>query len=120
MRTIRPLTLVVVSLTLAAACKPNLGNPPSIVSGPRILAVRGMPPEAAEGGAVTYDVLAVDVSGRIANPLVTWAVCHDPKPPAEANAVATSCLSIPDDTPVPTPTFMSPIPGHQCRFAGGV
>ena len=47
-------------LVLASACRPNLGNPPSIVDGPRILAIRGTPPEAAPGASVTYDILAVD------------------------------------------------------------
>jgi hypothetical protein len=110
--------LLLAPLVLATACKPNLGNPPSIVDGPRILAVRGAPPEAAPGAAVTYDVLAVDPTGRIASPSVTWAVCHDPKSPAQANAVATSCLTIPDDTPSPSPTFMSPLSTMVCKQFG--
>jgi hypothetical protein len=117
MRTLGPLTLLAASFVLATACKPNLGDPPSVVTGPRLLAVRGLPPEAAEGDAVTYDVLAVDESGRIATPAVTWAVCHDPKSPAEANAVATACLTIPDDTPA-MPTFMSPMPPMACKQFG--
>jgi hypothetical protein len=111
------LFFVVAPLALAAACKPNLGNPPSLVEGPRMLAVRGVPAEAAEGDAVTYDVLAVDVTGRIANPAMTWAICHEPKPPAEANAVAAACLTIPDEAG-PLPTFMAPMPPTACKQFG--
>jgi hypothetical protein len=105
-------------LLLATACKPNLGSPPSLIEGPRILAVRGVPAEAAEGDPVTYDILAVDPSGRIASPSVSWASCHDPRPPASANAVAASCLDVPDDTTAPSPTFMAPMPDGACRIFG--
>jgi hypothetical protein len=111
----------VVTLAVAlpcAACKPNLGSPPSLIEGPRILAVRGTPAEAAEGEPVSYDVLAVDPSGRIPSPSVTWAMCHDPKPPASANAVAASCLDVADDVSTPSPTFMAPMPSGACKVFG--
>jgi hypothetical protein len=111
-------TLVVVLVPLATGCKPNLGSPPSLIEGPRLLAVRGMPAEAAEGEAVTYDILAVDPTGRIQNPTVTWSVCHDPKPPASANAVANSCVDSPDITPTASPTFMAPMPDGSCKVFG--
>jgi hypothetical protein len=102
----------------ATACKPNLGSPPSLIEGARLLAVRGTPAEAAEGSPVTYDVLAVDRDGRMANPTVTWATCHDPKPPSSANAVATSCLEIPDDGPTASPMFMTAMPTGACKVFG--
>jgi hypothetical protein len=105
-------------LFLAGACKPNLGSPPSLIEGTRILAVRGMPAEAAEGAMVTYDILAVNQSGRIASPTVAWALCHDPKPPASPNAVASSCVDSPDDTTTPSPTFMAPMPSGDCKVFG--
>jgi hypothetical protein len=104
-------------LVLATACKPNLGNPPSLIVGPTIIAVRGTPPEVAEEGAVTYDVLAVDVTGRIASPSMTWATCHVPKSPAQANAVNPSCLAIPDEAG-PSPTFMATMPDGACKVFG--
>jgi hypothetical protein len=113
-----PLALVLAPLVLAAACKPNLGSPPSVIDGTRILAVRGMPAEAGEGTMVTYDILAVNKMGRIPNPSVGWALCHDPKPPASANAVATSCVDSPDDTMTPSPTFMAPMPSGDCKVFG--
>jgi hypothetical protein len=112
------LALLVAPLAFAAACKPDLGAPPSLITRPRILAVRGTPAEAGEGQPVTYDVLAVDVTGRIASPQLTWAICHDPRPPASANAVATTCFNAPDDTPAPSETFMAPMPSDDCKVFG--
>jgi len=121
MRAVSPspiLLLVLAPVALATACKPNLGSPPSLIETTRILAVRGIPAEAAEGEAVTYDVLAVNPMGRIQSPTVTWALCHDPKPPASANAVASSCVESPDDSPMPSPTFKAPMPNGDCKVFG--
>jgi hypothetical protein len=107
----------------ATACKPNLGSPPSLIVAPRILAVRGMPAEAAEGEMVTYDILAVDPTdptlptARIESPQVKWALCHDPKPPASANAVASTCLGMLDDS-MPAATFKAPMPSDDCKVFG--
>ena len=109
---------VAAPLVFASACKPNLGSPPSLIDGPRLLAVRGMPAEAAEGQAVTYDVLAVNRDGRIQDPTMTWSICHDPKPPASANAVASSCVDSPDSVPTPSPTLMAPMPSDSCKVFG--
>ncbi|HTA18819.1 MAG TPA: hypothetical protein VK989_05980, partial [Polyangia bacterium] len=81
----------------AVGCKPDLGAPISVVSGPQILAVRGQPAEAAPGTMVKYDLLAVDSMGTVAMPVVGWAQCHIPKSPADPNAVNVACLAIPDD-----------------------
>jgi hypothetical protein len=119
MRTLR-LPLLLAPALLATACKPNLGSPPSLIVAPRILAVRGIPAEAGEGEMVSYDILAVDPStptGRIESPSVKWALCHDPKPPASANAVASSCLDMLDDS-MPAPTFTAPMPSGDCKVFG--
>ncbi|HVV51704.1 MAG TPA: hypothetical protein VHO06_18695 [Polyangia bacterium] len=102
---------------LAAGCKPDLGAPPSLVTGPRLLAIRGTPPEASEGGAVSYDVLAVDVTGTVAAPDLGWLQCLDPDPPAEVNDVSNTCLGEPDDAG-PTPTFMADLPTDACMLFG--
>jgi hypothetical protein len=95
-------------LIAASSCKPDLGAPISLIQGPRILAVRGTPPEAKEGGSVTYDLLAVDASGTTVDPPASWAVCKEPRPPAETNAVSVACLTIPDQGG-PAPIFAAPI-----------
>ena len=52
---------------------------------------------------VTYDLLAVDVTGTVAMPPASWAVCAAPRPPSESNAVSVACLAIPDQArPAPT------------------
>ncbi len=111
--TMRPLSLssFVGTALLAAAvgCKPDLGAPISVVSGPQILAVRGQPAEAAPGTMVKYDLLAVDAMGTVAMPVVGWAQCHIPKSPADPNAVNAACLAIPDDAG-PSPTFTAAMP----------
>jgi hypothetical protein len=91
-----------------AACKPDLGAPISVVDGPRILAVRGTPPEAKEGAPVSYDLLAVDTSGTVPAPPASWAVCKLPRPPSETNSVSAACLDIPDEGG-PSPTFTAAI-----------
>ncbi len=109
------------ALALSAAvlgCKPDLGAPPSLVVGPRFLAVRGLPPEAAEGGMVTYDALVVDTNGTVTDPPIGWAQCLIPNPPANGNDFSSGCLSIPDDTTAPSPTFTAPLPANACTLFG--
>jgi hypothetical protein len=108
-------------LGLSAAgvgCKPDLGSPPSLVIAPRFLAVRGVPPEAAENGMVTYDALVVDPNGTVINPTFGWAQCLVPDPPANGNDVSSGCLSIPDDTTAPASTFTAALPANACTLFG--
>jgi hypothetical protein len=90
MRTAIPIAL----LGLAAqGCKPDLGPTSSLVENPRIIAVRGTPPEAPPGTVkVTYDFLAVSPTGRI-DAIGTWMLCTTPKSTAETGLVASGCLT---------------------------
>jgi hypothetical protein len=108
-------------LLAAGACKPDLGAPPSLVTGPRLLAVRGTPPEGKPGDMIAYDALAVDVSGRVADPTLGWALCLEPHPPAESNIVNSACVTVPDDAT--GSTFMAPIPtdaNNACMLFGPI
>jgi hypothetical protein len=114
-------TLALLVALGAGGCKPDLGAPPSLVTGPRILAIRGTPPEAKPDEVVTYDVLAVDVNGRVADPALAWALCLEPHPPAESNIVSSACLTIPDDATGTTLT--APIPSGEndaCTLFGPI
>ncbi len=114
----RAAALALAAAALAAVgCKPDLGAPPSLVTGPQILAIRGTPPEAAESASVTYDVLAVDVTGTVDCPPIDWAQCLAPDPPANGNDVSSACLTIPDDTG-PAPTFTAALPDDACMLFG--
>lgn len=104
--------------TASGACKPDLGAPISVITASRILAIRGTPAEAAPGTPVTYDLLAVDPMGPVADPSVGWAQCHIPKSPADPNAVSAACLSISDDAG-PSPTFTAPMPSGSVPGADG-
>ncbi len=103
--------------TAAAGCKPDLGAPPSLVTAPRLLAIRGTPAEASPGAMVTYDALAVDVTGTVASPPIDWAQCLLPNPPANGNAVSNGCLGIPDDAG-PSATFAATLASDACMLFG--
>jgi hypothetical protein len=104
--------------TASAGCKPDLGAPQSLIIGPTILAIRGTPPESAEGGMATYDALTVDLTGTVAAPQIDWALCLAPNPPANGNDVANACLTIPDDTTMPAPTFTATLSSNACTLFG--
>jgi hypothetical protein len=113
----------------ASACKPDIGNPPSLITGPTILAVRGEPAEATAGQPVTYELLAVDVDGPIpaVNSVIgepaEWAVCTVPKPPIEANAVSKHCLdtaALPGEPGSTLTTFMAAMLDDACSLFGPI
>jgi hypothetical protein len=114
---------------LVSACRPEVGAPISLISGPTILAVRGEPAEAdpTTGDPVHYEALAVDRSGRvpapnadITSPLL-WSICNQPKPPTQSNSVSAACL---DQTSLPgavgdSPTTYSALaPSDSCTLFG--
>jgi len=124
----RILTIACVCLA-GLGCKPEIGNPLSLITGPTILAVRGEPAEAAAGQPVSYELLAVDVDGPIpadnsvlSDPAL-WAVCTVPKPPTEINAVAKQCLdtaSLPGAAGSTLTTFDSPMLDNACSLFGPI
>jgi len=117
MRRVRFAAIAVMTAGLLAGCKPDLGAPPSLVVAPRVLAVRGTPPEAKAGDVmIAYDMLIVDVDGRVTTPDIGWALCNEPHPPAESNIVSSACLSIPDDAT--GESFMAEIPSGACTNFG--
>lgn len=109
--------LAALGMTVGLGCKPDLGAPESLVTGPRILGLRGTPAEAAPGGMVTYELFAVDVTGTVAAPDVGWAQCLEPAPPALSNDVSDACLTIPDDSG-PAPSFSAAVPANTCSIFG--
>lgn len=117
-------------LCLSSACKPTVGAPISQISGPAILAVKGVPAEVDPQGAnptVAYEALAVDLAGRVPGqgadityPLL-WATCDQPKPPSENNSVSSACL---DENALPgipgssDTTYLAPPPSVACSLFG--
>jgi hypothetical protein len=109
--------LAVLCVGGAPACKPDLGAPPSLITGPRILGIRGTPAEATPGASVSYDILAVDATGTVAAPDVGWAQCLMPDPPAFGNDVSDACLTIADEAG-PAPTFSAAVAANACSIFG--
>ena len=73
-------------------CQPHFEERASIITEPRILAVRADPPESARGDDVTYEALVAAPEGKITNERMHWAFCAAPKPPTENNSVTAACL----------------------------
>jgi len=111
------LAAVLAALALAS-CKPDLGARASLVTGPRILAVRAEPPEGPEKSDVALSLLAVDVGGEVVNPQADWAFCNQRKPLSELEPVSPTCLSA-NDVPLGTgPNTQGRVPDQACRFFG--
>jgi hypothetical protein len=83
----------VLAVALAAAgCKPDFGNPSSLVTEHRILAARAEPPEARAGDPAKMTALVVGPEGTVTAPAIDWALCVAPKPLDENNIVTSACL----------------------------
>jgi len=107
--------------TAAQGCKPNIDETTSLVTTPRILAVRSEPAEAPPDTPVTLSALYVDASGSIANAPIDWAFCDDRKPPAELGPVSPRCLQRDGDWFEPLglgPRATGPLPKLACRNFG--
>lgn len=124
-----PIVIGVCSCLAGIACKPDIGDPPSLITGPTILAVRGEPAEAAAGQLVSYQLLAVDVDGPIpaGNSVIRdpaeWVVCTVPKPPIESNAVSKQCLdtvALPGEAGPTLDTFQAPMLDNACSLFGPI
>jgi hypothetical protein len=74
-------------------CRPDLGDPASLITGPRILAVRADPPESTAGETVSYRALVATPKGTMSDPPLDWAFCTSPKPLTENGIVSTACLA---------------------------
>jgi hypothetical protein len=117
-------------LVLLSACKPQVGPPISLISGPAILAVKGEPAEAdpRPGDAnFQYEALAVDSNGRVPAPTadisspILWSICNQPKPPTQSNSVSTACLdqnALPGVAGDSLDTYSALAPSDSCGLFG--
>jgi hypothetical protein len=108
---------VLVAPVVVGGCRPELGAPPSLVSGPQLLDVRSRPAEAKPGTDATLEALVVDAGGTLAAS-VAWTICRTPKPPAESNAVSRACVDQPDElAPMAGPATIG-VPVEACTLFG--
>jgi hypothetical protein len=108
-------------LTMAAlaGCTPQFAQPPSLVSGPRLLAVRGQPAEVRPGANVQLDALLVTSDGTDTTTTLNWALCDVPKPLDENNIVAGDCLLDEGVTGAGSgPSVMVTVPLDACQLFG--
>ena len=114
---------------LVSACRPQVGAPISLISGPTILAVKGDPAEVdpSTGDPVHYEALAVDIGGRVPAPTaditspVLWSICNQPKPPTQSNSVSAACLdqnALPGVAGDSLDTYSAPAPSESCTLFG--
>ncbi len=115
-----PLLLPLTLLAGLASCRPELGDPESLLQGTRILAVRGDPAEAAPGDPVSYQALVVTPEGMVTDPALRWAFCAAPKPLTEDGAVSAACLGEDEVRPLPGPaaTLTAETPKDACALFG--
>lgn len=114
----RPLVLWIV-VPLVGACLPEPGAPPSLLQGPRVLAIRSEPAEAQPGDTVTLSTLFAGVFGSVAAAEAAWAFCATPKPPAEENSVDVSCLEGGGSTlPGTGLSVLATVPADSCALFG--
>lgn len=117
---------VVVAATAAVSCQPDLGEDPSLVTEPRVVAVVADPPEVAPGvspgNVATYRVVVATPSGPVEATGATWAFCAVPKPVTENGTTNASCLT---DDPASLrnagaagPTTTVAVPDDACRLFG--
>jgi hypothetical protein len=111
--------LLLLCALLASGCLPDVGDLASLITGPRLLAVRGNPPEAAPGVSVSYDGLAVSAAGTTPDPAFFWAFCASPAALTDNGPVSPACL---DDSvrPIggPSAAAEAPTPKDACALFG--
>lgn len=115
------LGLLAVGSLLAAGCKPTLDDSSTLVSSPRVLAVRATPAEASPGDDVTLSALYVDASGVRTEGALDWALCTARKPLTELGPVSPSCLVAAADWLIPLGTGLAAsatLPKEACRDFG--
>ena len=105
-------------LALTCACRPDFGEPASHVTGPRILAVRANPPEAAPGATVRLEALAVTPAGTEAAPPIRWDFCSSPKPLTENDVVGPDCFAGAVRPIGDGPAIDGSIPNDACLLFG--
>lgn len=110
----RSLALLLVAL---AACKPDLGDPPSLVTEPRILAVQSEPAETPTDQPVTYTALVASPDGSLM-PDVAWGMCAEPAPLSSNNVVGDDCIYTASSLPDRGITITTKIPIAACSVFG--
>ena len=110
---------------LGGACTPDIEGGASIIDGPRVLAIRSDPAEAAPKGnpptTITWTALFVGPDGDQDANLLDWAICTERKPLVTAGEMSNECLAAESDALIPVGTGISAsgmLPDDGCRLFG--
>jgi hypothetical protein len=105
----------------ASACKPQLEDELSLVTSPRVLAVRATPAESDPAAGAEFETLFADASGTRTDAEVSWSFCLARKPLSELGPIAPECR----DPSSPERSFIgegltatAPLPADACRLFG--
>jgi hypothetical protein len=104
-------------LAVGVSCRPSLDDRPWLITRAQILAVKAEPPEVRPGTNATFEVVALDPAGAADTTGTTWTLCQVPKPPAEANVVATGCVDPGQPNAVGSPVTLA-VPTDACQLFG--
>jgi len=107
--------------TALLACTPELEDRASLLTEPRVLAIRATPAEEAPTKEVSLDALYVGPTGELATNGLSWAFCVARKPLTELGSVAPSCLEPAGEGVLPIgsgSTGEGVLPDDACRLFG--
>ncbi|NUP07300.1 MAG: hypothetical protein HOW73_14695 [Polyangiaceae bacterium] len=109
-------------LAFALGCREPLDDNLSRIEGPRVLAVRASPAEAAPGEEVEYEILYVDENGDLDASSLGWGFCLARKPLDELGPVHEACLTGGDTVNIVPigagPSVSAALPDDGCRLFG--
>lgn len=111
------LAVTLTAAILFTGCKPDVGAPPSLVEGPRLLAIRQTPPEVMPGAATQFEALVADASGTLPS-AIAWTLCKTPRSPSESNSVSQVCVTQPDDDVAQVSPVALMMPPDACSLFG--
>jgi hypothetical protein len=104
---------------VALACTPEFAERESLVTEPRILAVRAEPAEVEPGEPVVWTALVATPDGGDDRAPVNWAFCATPKLPGENASVSPACAKVGVKAlPDVGATVTAPMPGDACALFG--
>jgi hypothetical protein len=108
------------SLLLLAvlSCGSDFDRSASLVTVPRLLAVRAEPPESAQGAEVTYTALLATPAGEDPSATIGWSFCATPPALTESGAVSATCLAGEGELLASGTTITALTPSDACRRFG--
>jgi hypothetical protein len=84
------------ALLLGVGCKPDIPGSPSVIDGPRVLAIKSEPAEAAPKATtpttIAWSTLYVGPTGDEDPAVLDWGICTERKALATAGEISPDCL----------------------------